>query len=276
MCEYCVQHSTKGKKWYLNARNYAKELAGSEFVKQFVSSYFSRDITPNLSNKSPSKTIYEEEFFAEKQKVDHYYQKYLHHQVITTEEVFSLLDIASKQTDEDERAVVLLPCICRYREYGSDPGLHCLGIAFTDDYTRRFPKYLGGGHQYVSSMTARTKLEEMIAKEKIVHAVSALGVPYIGLLCNCDMKVCGPYQSRQKFNISSPFYKGHYRATVDTQKCVGCGTCEEECPFEVPTVNQETSLSEINQNSCFGCGICLDQCPEGAISLSEVSKGQVY
>ncbi|MHA2295384.1 MAG: ATP-binding protein [Candidatus Hodarchaeales archaeon] len=276
MCDFCVTHGS-GKKWYLKAKNYSKDLATSDFVRDFCESYFSREITPLPRNETKA-GITENEIptQAERQAVDQRYHKFLHHQVITTEEALSILQIASKQTDEHERTVVLFPCICRYTTRGSDPDLHCFGIAFTDEYTKRFPRYLGGGHRYVSAEEASNKLDEMITKEPLVHAISALGVPYIGLICNCDMQVCGPYNKRLRLGIKSPFYRAHYRCSVDAQSCTGCGTCEDNCPFDVVVVNPLTNLAEIDRENCYGCGVCTRNCPENAISLVEIGSSSEY
>ncbi|UCE10943.1 MAG: 4Fe-4S binding protein, partial [Candidatus Thorarchaeota archaeon] len=197
---------------------------------------------------------------------------YVHHQVVTTKEAMAILDLASRQTDEDERAVVRFPCICRYQVDGEDPGSHCYGIAFTDEYTRRFPKYLGGNHDYVSAEIAIDTLEKMVLEEPIVHAVSALRVPYIGLLCNCDMRVCQPYIKRLRLGIDSPFHKGHYAATVDEDSCSVCGTCENVCPFGAAAIDEKDVCARINVEACFGCGICMGRCPEEAISLVEAPR----
>jgi NAD-dependent dihydropyrimidine dehydrogenase PreA subunit len=272
LCEYCVLHGS-GKRWYQNARNYSEELAKSEFVREFCESYFGRDIKPN-SVKLSTQTAFEssESLEIERQKTDQRYRLYLHHQVVTTKEALSILKLASQKTGEHERTVVRIPCICRHQTIGSDENLHCYGIAFTDDYTRHFPKYLGGKHEYVSADTASHMLEDMVKQEPTVHAISALGVPYLGLLCNCDMKVCQPYLRRVSLGIDSPFHKGHYAAKVNVQKCSGCGTCETVCPFKAASLHHDESTAAIDLESCYGCGICISRCPEGAISFIEALR----
>ena len=51
---------------------------------------------------------------------------------------------------------------------------------------------------------------------------------------------------------------------VDTDKCIGCGSCVEACPWHMPTVNPETGKS----SKCIACGACVAGCPSGALSLS--------
>lgn len=269
VCEYCAMHGA-GKKWYFNARNFSKELAKSDFVRDFCEGYFSREITPGFwkAKEYLSSPIKDGEI----EKVDSYYKRFLHHQVISTEEAIQVIRLASVQTEDHEQTVVRLPCICRYAEYGSDPDLACYGIAFTDEYTKRFPKYLEGGHQYVSPDEAVDHLEKLIGEQPIVHAISALGVPYLGMLCNCDMNVCHPYLHHLRLGIDSPFHKGHFTAEVDEQKCASCGTCESVCPFKVPILPKDSSVAVIDSEACYGCGVCIRNCPEGAISLIPASR----
>ena len=44
---------------------------------------------------------------------------------------------------------------------------------------------------------------------------------------------------------------------VDTETCIGCGTCVEACPYHHPFVNQETMKST-------KCTLCTDESPDGA------------
>ncbi|MHA1907672.1 MAG: 4Fe-4S binding protein [Candidatus Thorarchaeota archaeon] len=276
MCDYCTQHGA-GARWYQNARNYSKELASSAHVRDFCESYFSREIPAGPDGfSSISERISQPIKPNEKERVDERYNKYLHHQVVTLQEAKQVLEIASRQTDEHEHAVVQLPCICRHVAYGGDKDLRCFGITFSDTYTRRFPSYLGGNHQYVSAEEASNILDEWIQTDSIVHAVSALGVPYIGMLCNCDMQVCRPFIHRQRLGIVSPWYKGHYAAVVDDSKCVGCGTCEKECPFDIAELDTDNQIAIIDPEECHGCGVCTNHCEERALKLVEYPRKSGY
>ncbi len=267
MCEYCVQHGA-GKKWYLNARNLSKELATSESVREFADNYFSRKIEPGPDGFSDGESRVARPILPnERQRVETRYQQYLHHQVVTTDEVIQILDLCNNRTDEHERSVVRFPCICRYQALGREKTLHCFGIAFTDIYTRRFPDYLGGRHEYMTPDEAAEIMIKMAEEEHVVHAVSAVGVPYIGMLCNCDMEVCHPYLHRLRLGISEPFHKGHYVAAVVEQKCAGCGACEQVCPFGAVKVNPRFGVAKVNTEMCFGCGICIRNCPEKALKF---------
>ena len=51
---------------------------------------------------------------------------------------------------------------------------------------------------------------------------------------------------------------------VDLEKCTGCGTCEESCPVEAITVENEKAV--VDPETCVGCGTCIEECSGKAIS----------
>ena len=52
---------------------------------------------------------------------------------------------------------------------------------------------------------------------------------------------------------------------VDTEKCTGCGECEESCTFDAIFVKDGVAV--VDHDVCTLCGICVDGCPEGALEL---------
>jgi electron transfer flavoprotein alpha subunit len=56
---------------------------------------------------------------------------------------------------------------------------------------------------------------------------------------------------------------------VDSEKCIGCGVCEEECAFGAIIV--EDGCAVVNDN-CTLCGSCVDICEPEALHLEDVEK----
>ena len=53
-------------------------------------------------------------------------------------------------------------------------------------------------------------------------------------------------------------------AVVDSNKCTGCGICENYCPTNAIYID---TVAMIDKSKCTGCGQCFDVCPQGAITL---------
>lgn len=48
-------------------------------------------------------------------------------------------------------------------------------------------------------------------------------------------------------------------AYVITEDCLGCGTCEGECP--VGAISEKDGKFVINADECVDCGTCAGVCP---------------
>jgi ferredoxin len=72
-------------------------------------------------------------------------------------------------------------------------------------------------------------------------------------------------------------------ASIDRDKCVGCGLCVKVCPqgiigFVLPedTISPKCSNKDAGaaarkacESGCIGCGICEKNCPAGAITVED-------
>lgn len=53
---------------------------------------------------------------------------------------------------------------------------------------------------------------------------------------------------------------------IDSEKCIGCGMCENVCPHDVfRIVSRKAEI--INLDSCMECGACEKNCPTSALSV---------
>ncbi len=62
-------------------------------------------------------------------------------------------------------------------------------------------------------------------------------------------------------------------AVVNEDLCIGCGLCEELCPYGAPRV--ENGKSRIIEALCRGCGICAVECPRQAITMRHYGDHQI-
>jgi coenzyme F420-reducing hydrogenase delta subunit/NAD-dependent dihydropyrimidine dehydrogenase PreA subunit len=88
-------------------------------------------------------------------------------------------------------------------------------------------------------------------------AVDPNRVVIIGVVCDAEMA--------EKCNCLHPEAPV---AKVDIEKCSGCRTCEEACPYNaISLVEHEGGwkTAEVNEFLCKGCGTCVPACPSRAI-----------
>ena len=68
---------------------------------------------------------------------------------------------------------------------------------------------------------------------------------------------------------------------VDERKCIGCGLCEDVCPYKAieillkRTVVGEKQVAQINRVLCKGCGACTASCRSGSIDLKGFTNSEV-
>jgi len=70
--------------------------------------------------------------------------------------------------------------------------------------------------------------------------------------------------------IEHAFTPSAFKASVDPDTCVGCGTCQKVCPAGAISVNE---IARVDPKRCTGCGCCVEQCPMGAIALHPLNTG---
>jgi len=62
-------------------------------------------------------------------------------------------------------------------------------------------------------------------------------------------------------------------AVVNTDLCIGCGLCEEICPYGAHKV--EEGKSKTVEALCRGCGACAAECPRRAIAMRHYGEQQI-
>ncbi|MFX1259612.1 MAG: 4Fe-4S binding protein [Promethearchaeota archaeon] len=95
----------------------------------------------------------------------------------------------------------------------------------------------------------------------------------IEAICNCCKCCCGIFQMYHRG--ITPFHTiSSYRARVNEDNCIACGSCVEKCPMEA--IELENSFAVIDENKCIGCGVCAHHCPERAIHLKRTGFRDVF
>ena len=268
MCDFCHKHG-EGKKWYLNANNYAEDLLSDLRRRRFITRFFedpdhlakgeraltALDIMPDFLWKGVRKKI------TAKQQVRHFGQ------VVPIEDVERILALTT--------SVVRMACMCRHVRVGKEQR-YCFGVSMEPDgggirkiLAEIDASYLVGpnasGLETMSKADALARIRESEA-EGNCHTVWTFVTPFLAGICNCSLPGC--YAMRTTVTHKSPvFFRGEYVAAVDPEKCSGCGQCVKICPFKAFKPWKKKDKAEVRADRCYGCGICRSVCAKGAISL---------
>lgn len=138
----------------------------------------------------------------------------------------------------------------------------CIASGRRSEY---FVRYLGG------YQPTPEEVEDKIAK--IEQAGSYYGVANIRNfvnVCNCcDDCDCG-VRKRYDLGDEEAFSKSRFVAYLeDANACIGCGACEDICPFR-KSVTVTDGIASVDETRCHGCGNCVVHCPTGALKMKIV------
>jgi MinD superfamily P-loop ATPase len=116
-------------------------------------------------------------------------------------------------------------------------------------------------------------------KTSIVASFAALAQSAV--LVDCDVDAADLYLVLQPNIGRTSDFSGGKKASIITDKCVGCGKCEEVCNFDAVTFNgpandvcEKTCI--IDPIACEGCGVCFQFCLNDAIEFEDTVNGQWF
>jgi Pyruvate/2-oxoacid:ferredoxin oxidoreductase delta subunit len=93
--------------------------------------------------------------------------------------------------------------------------------------------------------------------------------------CNCCGCCCGVLHGQKLAGLSEGAQRSNYRAVIDPEECISCGACQERCPVDAIT-DDENDKSKVDRAKCIGCGVCVIKCPTDAIELEPVSAQEWF
>ena len=101
---------------------------------------------------------------------------------------------------------------------------------------------------------AELKIREAVKQLKAGHPTrEGMGPLY---------RLAGFFGQRAYFGHKTRKYSSKLK--IDTEKCIGCGKCEELCPMKNITITDQKAVSG---DRCTMCYRCINKCPKQAITL---------
>jgi len=116
-------------------------------------------------------------------------------------------------------------------------------------------------------------------KTSIVASFAALANNVV--LADCDVDAADLHLILEPDIKQTYDFIGGKRASVITEKCIGCGRCEEVCKFDAAMFNGPANdVAErtytIDPIACEGCSVCFHFCPVDAIEFNDAVNGQWF
>jgi len=116
-------------------------------------------------------------------------------------------------------------------------------------------------------------------KTSIVASFAALAKNAV--LADCDVDAADLHLVLEPDVKQTQDFSGGKRASIITEKCIGCGRCEEVCNFDAAVFNGPANdvverTYTIDSIACEGCKVCVEFCPVDAIEFKDSVNGQWF
>ncbi|HNS05851.1 MAG: ATP-binding protein [Candidatus Saccharicenans sp.] len=95
------------------------------------------------------------------------------------------------------------------------------------------------------------------------------------VMVDCDVDAANLYLLLSPEIQEEGFYSGGKKASVDLDRCTGCGSCLSVCRFSAIEDTKDGKI-KIDPISCEGCAVCSYICPAGAISMKNNLAGRWF
>jgi Fe-S-cluster-containing hydrogenase component 2 len=265
MCQFCVEHG-EGKRWYLEAQNYAldlnSDLVRREYVVEFISGFEQMRsraiIAGNIAAKLPGPITR-----AGKNAVTKHQQKNHFGQPLSIEDCAQVLDLAS--------SITVIPCVCRMHEPGRAADEVCMLVTSSPVNSvlqEGFSDYADGPDlDDFHTMTKSEAMELLRSCEDrgLMHSIWTFKTPFTAAICNCNLASgCMAMKLTAGYDVKV-MWRGEDVAVLDAEKCTACGRCAKRCPFDA--ISSKPGAVTIPAEKCWGCGICRSACAQQAIVL---------
>jgi len=266
MCQFCVEHG-EGKRWYLQAKNYAYDLDSDlkrrEYVLHFIGGFDkmrARAITAGevLDGLPRPLSSLGRTAISKNMRPSHFGQP------LSIEDCEQVLDMST--------SITTIPCICRMHTPNRTAEEVCVLVTQKPIETtlmEGFKDYDGGPE--LDDFHTMTKDETMALlrtceERGLMHSIWTFKTPFTAAICNCNLSSgCMAMKLTAGYDIKV-MWRGEDVAVFDAESCSGCNQCARLCPFDAITTNGRAPVTH-HAEKCWGCGICRAACPSNSIGL---------
>jgi ferredoxin len=277
MCDKCMKHGAGGK-WYLNARKYAEEVASRYNLREFLLEQYKNFEQISVRPMMGVSPVGMDNMFRMPvigRMIKRTAEKMLHStrpptnpfkpeghvgQVVPLEDGIEILRQCAAEP------IIEKNCMCRYMTRGIKESC-CINFGVMSEIIDKLPRFIPEKEKYHLSREEAVKRFTEHNQKGYIGTIWYGPYPYINNLCSCQSPECAGIRPRKDFGIRS-ILKAEYLAVVNEPLCVGCGLCEERCPFKAIGFDDARGKAVVRQGGCWGCGVCRHACASGALYLA--------
>lgn len=187
------------------------------------------------------------------------------------------IDFMLKEVEEQDYIAIMDHCLCRQaancEHYPHDFGCIFMGpvgkATVKNGLAKRATVEEAKAHILKAAELGLMGATEFVEGEQLFWGVKNDVMHTYRMFCFCCDCCClslavpkyGSWDTRERYRSVG------WTATVDRDKCIGCGKCEEPCPMHC--IEYQDGKRFTDQERCVGCGFCKQVCPTGAVKIKQ-------
>ncbi len=163
-------------------------------------------------------------------------------------------------------------CYCRHvaSHEGKDckyPVEVCMALNMGADYLVRRGFMREVSKEEAKDLLARSREEGLVFTADNVKTKPTF-------ICHCCGCCCGILGAYKNFRLESSLATSHYAASINSNKCVGCGLCVKRCQIDAIDMKELNGkkYAVVDMNLCIGCGACIRACNKEALRMVRNGK----
>ncbi len=176
------------------------------------------------------------------------------------------------QVFNQQKKIIVINCVCR--EWGIMVGNTCGKPLETCFYFGSYADYFLDNNigRVIDADEAIATVKRNLEKTGLVIQLGAGQKPSV--VCMCCGDCCNMLLSLKMQSNPAAASKSNYFVVVDPDICTGCEECQERC--QMNAIDFIDDIATINYQRCIGCGTCIFGCEHETLQLKKKPVEECY